>query len=67
MFFMQGNPGGWTAVSSATAYHTLGYGYTNAEYYGKCASGTVSGNGSYPNDPNQSTTRTVVCPCFKVQ
>ena len=66
MFYMQGNPAGWSGATSATAYHTLGYGYMNAEYYGKCASGTVTGNGSYPNDPNQSTTRAVVCPCFKV-
>jgi hypothetical protein len=64
MFYNQGNPGQWTAVGSGTSCHSLGYGYTNSSYYGKCTTGTVNSCGAFPNDTNSSTTRTTVCACF---
>jgi cysteine-rich repeat protein len=62
-FFANGNAGGWLNTGG-TSYHTLGYGYRNQQYYGKCASGTTMGNGSFPADTIDSTTRSLVCPCF---
>jgi len=64
-FFQNGNAGGWLQLTpDGTSYHTLGYGYRNERFYGKCASGTTSGNGAFPGDTNDDSTRSVVCPCF---
>jgi len=62
-FYLNGNPAGWTSTG-ATGYKTLGYGYTGSQYYGKCAGGGSTGHGTWPGDPNNSSTRTLVCPCF---
>jgi len=63
-FRNNGNPGGWSGSTGTTSYHTLGYGYRGGIYYGKCSSGSSTGNGAYPGDPNNDTTRSVVCACF---
>jgi hypothetical protein len=65
-FFNNGNPGGWSNSTGGTSYHTLGYGYRNNQYYGKCSSGTATTNGAYPGDTNGSATRSVLCACFKL-
>jgi hypothetical protein len=64
MFYNQGNAGGWGNTTGATSYHTLGYGYANSDRYGKCASGSTMGAGTFPTDTNNNMTRAVVCPCF---
>jgi hypothetical protein len=63
-FYNNGNPGSWAATTGTTGYHTLGYGYTGSNYYGKCASGTATGHGTFPGDTNDNPSRSVVCPCF---
>ncbi len=62
-FYNNGNAAGWSSTG-ATGYHTLGYGYTGSQYYGKCSAGTSTGNGAYPGDSNGDSTRSVVCACF---
>jgi cysteine-rich repeat protein len=61
-FYENGNPAGWSSIG-ATGYKTLGFGYVGFAYYGKCASGTTLGHGTFPGDPNNNLLRTLVCPC----
>ena len=63
-FYENGNPGGWVGVGGGTNGHTLGYGYQNAHYYGKCKVGGHDPIGTYPGTINDSNSRMVVCPCF---
>lgn len=61
-FYNNGNACAWS-YGAATGYHTLGYGYYGASYYGKCASGGSNNHGTFPGDPNNSSTRCLVCAC----
>ena len=63
-FYLNDNAANWTDGPSSTGYHTLGYGYTGGSYFKKCASGSNTTNGTFPGEPNQDTTRSLVCPCF---
>jgi hypothetical protein len=65
-FYNNGNAGGWGSTGN-TSYHTLGYGYRNSQYYGKCVNGSSNGHGTFPGDPNPSTNRNLICPCFAGQ
>ena len=63
-FYQHGNPGQWNGNTGGTNGHSMGYGYTNSSYYGKCTSGTSMNIGAYPGASNDSPTRATVCPCF---
>jgi hypothetical protein len=63
-FYQNGNKGTWTGpTGAATGYHTLGHGYSNSTYYGKC-SGATTGTGTFPGDPSDRADRNIVCACF---
>ena len=63
-FFNDTNPGLWTSAGTDTSCHSLGIGYTNGLYHGKCSAGTATACGAYPGETNNNVTRTPVCACF---
>ncbi|MBU1245283.1 hypothetical protein KKD52_18320, partial [Myxococcota bacterium] len=62
-YYHNGNAAGWGLNTGSTGYKTLGYGYTGNYWYGKCASGTSMNHGTFPGDPNDNSSRALVCPC----